>query len=375
MSVLLECPSCRRKFQVKEEHAGRRFHCPSCGRQLPVSQPRPSDHDVFISYSAADKAAAEAVCAALERRGFPCWIAPRDILPGADWGEAIIEAIEHGRLMVLMFSADANKSPQVKREVERAASKGVSIVPVRIEDVAFSKSMEYFISTQHWFDAFPPPLTRHLPGLTEAVEKLLASQTDRPRAPVTRDSPATPVRDRPNPISVVLAAMSRSLPLIVAGGSILIALVMMLLIVALWPRGNSDPRSVAPPAVRGRSANPILGSWKLTAESLRSLDSTLEKISNAGRLAETLDEARKKYREFRLNVEPTSQTNQVQLVMLARNEAPVRVTLSSSDDAKRFEGRAGRFIATLEIEPGGTLKAIRIPYGLLPDEFVYERAD
>jgi hypothetical protein len=51
---------------------------------------------------------------------------------------------------VLVFSASAYASPQVRREVERAVHKGVSLLPVRIEDVLPSKSLEYFLSTQHW---------------------------------------------------------------------------------------------------------------------------------------------------------------------------------------------------------------------------------
>ena len=43
--------------------------------------------------------------------------------------------------MVLVFSASANDSPQVMREVERAVSKGIPIIPLRIEDVPPSKSM------------------------------------------------------------------------------------------------------------------------------------------------------------------------------------------------------------------------------------------
>ena len=51
-------------------------------------------HDVFISYSSKDKLIADAACAILESKGIRCWIAPRDILPGADWGESIVDALE-----------------------------------------------------------------------------------------------------------------------------------------------------------------------------------------------------------------------------------------------------------------------------------------
>ena len=49
--------------------------------------------DVFISYSSADKPTADAACAVLERAGVRCWIAPRDIGPGEEWGSAILEAL------------------------------------------------------------------------------------------------------------------------------------------------------------------------------------------------------------------------------------------------------------------------------------------
>jgi Transposase IS66 family/TIR domain len=45
--------------------------------------------DVFISYSHKDAAAAKAACAALEAERVRCWIAPRDIVPGAKWSASI----------------------------------------------------------------------------------------------------------------------------------------------------------------------------------------------------------------------------------------------------------------------------------------------
>lgn len=65
-------------------------------------------HDVFISYSHHDKPQADAVCATLEAKGIRCWIAPRDVIPGQEWGAAIVEAIRASRVMVLVFSSHAN---------------------------------------------------------------------------------------------------------------------------------------------------------------------------------------------------------------------------------------------------------------------------
>src|ERR1700678_2283040 len=130
-------------------------------------------HDVFISHSAKDKVTADAVCAMLESEGVRCWIAPRDVLPSMEWGEAIIDAIEECRIMVLVFTANANESPQIRREVERAVNRGVAILPVRIEDVLPGKGLEYFIGNVHWLDALNPPLEAHLKSLAGTIKILL----------------------------------------------------------------------------------------------------------------------------------------------------------------------------------------------------------
>jgi hypothetical protein len=128
--------------------------------------------DVFISYSSKDKPVADAACAALEGANVRCWMAPRDISPGRDYGESIIAAIESAKVLVLIFSESANVSPQIKREVERAVSKGLPIVPVRIEDVMPTGSLEYFISSPHWLDAFPPPREKYFAKLIDSVHAL-----------------------------------------------------------------------------------------------------------------------------------------------------------------------------------------------------------
>ena len=105
-----------------------------------------SSHDVFICYSARDKTVATAICAVLEAEGVRCWMAPRDIVPGADWGESIIDAINDARAMVLVFSSNANDAQQqIKREVERAVNKSMPVIPFRIENVMPTKSLEYFL--------------------------------------------------------------------------------------------------------------------------------------------------------------------------------------------------------------------------------------
>jgi hypothetical protein len=138
-------------------------------------------HEVFISYSQPDRDCAFEMVAQLESQGVNCWIAPRDIAPSADWAAEIMDAISAARTMILIFSEHSNHSPQVRREVERAVHKELSILPFRIEDVLPSKSLEFFLSTQHWMDAFPPPREPHYARLCAYLLKTqAAAQTQHP---------------------------------------------------------------------------------------------------------------------------------------------------------------------------------------------------
>jgi hypothetical protein len=159
----------------------------------------PSSHDIFISYSIKDKESAQTICAALERSGLRCWIAPRDVLAGVNWGSAILGAINASRAMVLVFSSHANHSPHVLREVERAVHHGVPIIPLRIENVPPIDALEFFISVQHWLDATDGPLESHLDTLIATLHRLLA-ESSHPATQAT--SPTTPLLPPPVPSPV-----------------------------------------------------------------------------------------------------------------------------------------------------------------------------
>ncbi len=146
--------------------------------------------DVFISHSSKDKAIADGACASLEAAGIRCWIAPRDIVPGTEYGAAIVDALDHCRVLVLIFSSNANESPQLRREVERTVSRAVPIVPVRIENVQPTRSMAYFVESVHWLDAITPPIEAHFQRLAEAVKAILQVDQAGVTAKVATDSPA-----------------------------------------------------------------------------------------------------------------------------------------------------------------------------------------
>jgi tetratricopeptide (TPR) repeat protein len=134
---------------------------------------RGKHHDLFISYSSKDKPVADAICNSLENQSIRCWIAPRDVPPGQEFPEAIINAINDSKVMVLIFSANSNISPQVTRELTNAVSKNLFIIPFRIDNTPLSKNMEYLIGVPHWLDALTPPLERHIEILVRRIKVIL----------------------------------------------------------------------------------------------------------------------------------------------------------------------------------------------------------
>src|SRR5579872_6214757 len=112
------------------------------------------DGKVFISHSSRDRKIAQTISGALEHRGFRCWISSRDIGPGENFQEAIVHAIRRSRVMVLVFTGNANNSNEIKKEIALASQNGLAVIPLRVEDVMPSDAFLYELSTRQWVDAF-----------------------------------------------------------------------------------------------------------------------------------------------------------------------------------------------------------------------------
>lgn len=159
----------------------------------PISdQDRPASHQVFISYASVDRTEALKVCEAIERRGTNCWISMRDVAPGANYQEAIVQSIRDARAMVLVFSAAANKSDEIKKELSLASRYRVPVLAIRIENVDPSDAFAYELSTRQWIDAFAD-WDRSIDALTGRIEQISGVERDpaaraaaMPRRPAVR---------------------------------------------------------------------------------------------------------------------------------------------------------------------------------------------
>jgi TolB-like protein/Tfp pilus assembly protein PilF len=145
---------------------------PGTGVAQPALQATPdrgSAGAAFISYASQDAGIAKDLCAALERDGVRCWIAPRDVRPGDFYADSIVQAINACAVLVLVLSQSSISSDHVLREVERASAKKRPILAFRIDAAPLPPGLEYFLSASQWIDSSGADPDRLFPKLIEAI--------------------------------------------------------------------------------------------------------------------------------------------------------------------------------------------------------------
>ncbi len=164
--------------------------------------------DIFVSYASADRDAAFRIVGFLEGQGIHCWVAPRDVAPGVEYGHAIINAIEQCKALVLVLSDQSNDSQFVRKEVERAVSKTKVVLPVRIREVTPSGSLEFYISSAQWVDAWKTPMEQHLMPLVAAIKAMNSSDSAPVRSSSLPISPAAAPAGSHSPLLLAIAVLA-----------------------------------------------------------------------------------------------------------------------------------------------------------------------
>ena len=101
----------------------------------------------FISYSSKNQQMADSFKAFFNQNGIETWMAPGDIPFGSTYTSAINRAIKESGCFVLLLSGNAQESPWVLKETERAISTGKTIFTVLLDDVSMNDDFEFMLST------------------------------------------------------------------------------------------------------------------------------------------------------------------------------------------------------------------------------------
>ena len=116
--------------------------------------PRKPGKLLFISHASEDFRAASNLVERLERSGIRCWIAPRDVRAGRDFGQEIAEAIYASLAVLLVFSHHCNDSRDILRELVIANSIRKIIIPYRLENLEPGTSLLYHLAGVQWINGF-----------------------------------------------------------------------------------------------------------------------------------------------------------------------------------------------------------------------------
>jgi hypothetical protein len=165
------------------------------------------DPKIFITYSSKDQKVARTICTALENRGLACWISSRNVKPGQNYQEQIVRAIRGARVMVLVFTTNANNSNEIKKELALASQNNLVVIPVRIEDVAPNEAFAYEFATRQWIDLFED----WEKSMAELVDLIAAILNDAPASDRTSAAPG-PTGDAAAPAFVMAAAAPAAKP-------------------------------------------------------------------------------------------------------------------------------------------------------------------
>jgi TolB-like protein len=154
-----------------------------------VAQPA----DVFISYSREDKDRVLELAGKLRAAGVSLWIDQGGIDGATLWGEEIVNALDHAKVLLLAVSPAAARSHNVAKEVVLFSERKGHILPVHLEQTTIPPGLKYPLAgIQHieYFHGNPDEnlktilrsLERAGATITQPKEARAAPSVDEPRA-------------------------------------------------------------------------------------------------------------------------------------------------------------------------------------------------
>jgi formylglycine-generating enzyme required for sulfatase activity len=201
------------------------------------------DPQIFITYSSKDQKVAGAICTALENRGLACWISSRNVKPGQNFQEQIVKAIRVAKIMVLVFTANANNSNEIKKELALASQNNLVVIPVRIEDVVPNEAFAYEFATRQWIDLFGD----WEDSIARLVELIASTIDDHHRASTTPERPTVGALGQDTPRSKLGHPPKRALLIAAVFAVVLIGSVGVWFGNIVRPSVPSAPIPVQPP--------------------------------------------------------------------------------------------------------------------------------
>lgn len=136
-------------------------------------------NDVFICYSHLDRQVALIIKDALYKNGIQSWTFEKNQLAGKPFEDNIVDIINDSKAVVLIHSSYSNESTDVINEIRIASKRKIPVISFRIENVEYSKGLDYYIGSLHWIEAFKPSIGDHIQELIDSVKQYLDGECDK----------------------------------------------------------------------------------------------------------------------------------------------------------------------------------------------------
>ena len=120
--------------------------------EIVITKREEMNHSVFISYSRADKEKVYEICEILKENNIPYWIDKGGILSGENYKAVIVDAIQAAKVIIFASSKNSNTSKNVIKEIGYAAGQNKIIIPIKLDDAPYAKSIALDIWDTHQID-------------------------------------------------------------------------------------------------------------------------------------------------------------------------------------------------------------------------------
>lgn len=136
-------------------------------------------YDIFISYSNKDSQIVHKYAKFLEDYGYKVWYDVKGLYGGAKFAGEIADAIEASKLFVFFSSENSNKSPWTKGEIFLAQKYNKQILPVRLDDSDYEKSVMIVLLPLQYIVCKNGVYDESLEELRSAISKFIGEPSTR----------------------------------------------------------------------------------------------------------------------------------------------------------------------------------------------------
>lgn len=137
------------------------------------------DFDIFISYSRKDTEIVATLVSSLKTLGYSVWMDTQGVHAGELFKSKIVSAIEKCQMVLFFSSKASNESKWTAQEIAIAADEGLEIIPIRLDDSEYMKSVKFDLINCNYIDYFPKRSVSEVKArLKERLEDILGKRSN-----------------------------------------------------------------------------------------------------------------------------------------------------------------------------------------------------